>query len=47
MMLITSLVLSVSVCSRLEVRCGKAGVVSGLQAIAQHKHVEPIRSTIK
>ena len=34
MMLITTLVVSFLVCCRLEVRCGYAGVVSGLQAKA-------------
>ena len=33
-MLITTLVVSFLVCCRLEVRCGYAGVVSGLQASA-------------
>jgi len=31
MMLITTLVVSFLVCCRLEVRCSKAGVVSGMQ----------------
>jgi len=35
MMLITTLVVLFLVCCRLEVRCGYAGVVSGLQAKAQ------------
>jgi len=34
MMLITTLVVSFLVCCMLEVRCGWAGVASGLQAIA-------------
>ena len=33
-MLITTLVVSFLVCCMLEVRCGYAGVVSGLQALA-------------
>ena len=33
-MLITTLAVSLLVCFRLEVRCGLAGVVSGLQAKA-------------
>ena len=36
-MLITTLVVSVLVCCRLEVRCGWAGMVSGLQAKAQSR----------
>ena len=37
MMLITTLVVSFLVCCMLEVRCGQAGVVSGLQAKARLK----------
>ena len=37
-MLITTLVVSFLVCCRLEVSCGEAGVVSGLQAKATGKY---------
>ena len=40
-MLITTLVVSFLVCCRLEVRCGQAGLVSGLQAIARLVVLQP------
>ena len=40
-MLITRLVVSFLVCCRLEVRCGLAGVVSGLQAVTCRPDTTP------
>ena len=44
-MLITTLVFSFLVCCRLEVRCGQAGVVSGLQALAYNPDTTPYQTS--